>query len=163
LDAKSHLHLTDELLQADLRAKRDVAVNRGAVVKSLARGSAGVFEVLAALGRPTAWISRLVPVSDILCWELVDYRDDDIALAAPLQAVAPTLWGAPWHQLRGQLEADDPVITFAVLRAIHTGAMARFDTLRRSLDLANHSYTEIAAKATSEANECYAAGAADPG
>jgi hypothetical protein len=163
LDAKSHLHLTFELQQAGLKPKSDVAINRAAALASIQRGSAGILEVLASPGRPTAWISRLVPLADILCWELVDYRSDDIALAAPLKSVAADLWGASWSRLKRQLETDEPVITLQVLQAIYTGAITRFDTLRDSLDLADHSYTTIAATATSEANACYAAGASGPG
>jgi len=161
LDAKSHLHLTPELRQAGLRAKSDVAINRAAAVMSLERGSAGVLEVLAAPGRATAWISRLVPLADIVCWELVDYRSDDIALAAPLKAVAPGLWGRPWDQLAQELETAEPVITLKVLQAIYVGAIARFDALRGSLDVADQSYPEIAATATREASTCYEVGAAD--
>lgn len=161
LDAKSHLHLTFELQQAGLRPKSDVAINRAATLVSLERGSAGVLEVLASPGRSTAWISRLVPLADILCWELVDYRSDDIALAAPLRSVATDLWGASWRRLERQLEADQPVITLKVLQAIYIGAITRFDALRGSLDLAQRSYLDIAAKANSVANDCYTAGTAD--
>ena len=161
LDAKSHLHLTPELRQAGLKPKHDVAINRAAAVMSLARGSAGVLEVLAAPGRATAWISRMVPLADILCWELIDYRSDDIALAAPLRIVAPILWGRPWDQLTHELETDEAVITLSVLQAIYIGAIARFDSLRSTLDVADLSYAEIAATATRAANECYEAGAAE--
>jgi hypothetical protein len=159
LDAKSHLHATPELRAAGAKPKRDLAINHGAALMSLARGSRGVLEVLAAPGRVAAWVSRLLPLEDVLCWDLVDYGYGDPALAAPLLSVAPGLWGAPWKQLEQQLEASKQVITLDTLRRIHAGAIKRFDILRHTLDLATRGYSDIVDNAIEPARECYEASA----
>jgi hypothetical protein len=130
LEAKAHLEVPDDLAQYGVKKKRDFAVNYQAVVDSHANEAAAAFLAAAAPGRALALIGRLVPLAELLCWEVVDYGYGHPALRRPLRELAPAVWDRPWTAVRDELAASRVALDLDTIIGTHQAAFAAFDTLR---------------------------------
>jgi hypothetical protein len=135
IEAKCHLDLSsDDVAKHGLKNKRDFAVNQKAICGSYAIGARLMVPLVAAPGKPTAYIGRPILISDVLRWPAVDYGYQDIALAMPLIRVSPLVWGADWQTISERLHAASTGPKLDVLTYVHQGALARFSELRDDPD-----------------------------
>ena len=119
VEAKCHLDLSQPLIEAGQRPKADFAVNRKAVLDSMVVGADAVVCVVAAPGHDIAVRGRMLPIGDVLEWEVVDYRADNLALRMPLGQLSPIVWDALWPAVRKRIHASPEVISLALLSEAH--------------------------------------------
>ena len=126
LEAKCHLDLSQALIDAGQRRKMDFAVNRKAVLDSVAVGADAVVCVVATPGHGVAVRGRMLPIADVFEWEVVDYRADNLALRMPLGELSPIVWDAPWPAVRERVHASPEVISLGLLSEAHAAGRADY-------------------------------------